>query len=93
MAPKEAFVPPWGPLTIRMIATGGQYAQGVRREMRYTAERTATNVLVMTLHGMVCGIRDTDGRAVRRTKKVHKVFIDPKTLESEKNAARPRGRG
>jgi hypothetical protein len=56
VAPEEAFVPPWGPLTIGTIATGGQFAQGVRREMRYTAERTATNVLVVTLQGMVCDI-------------------------------------
>ena len=32
------------------IATIWHYIQRVCREMRYTAERTATNVLVVTLH-------------------------------------------
>ena len=32
--------------------------------MRFTAERTATNVLVVTLHDMAYGIWDAEGRAI-----------------------------
>ncbi len=46
------------------IATIWHYIQRVCREMRYTAERTATNVLVVTLHDMAYGIWDADGRAI-----------------------------
>ncbi len=46
------------------IATIWHYIQRVCREMRYTAERTATNVLVVTLHDMAYGIWDADGRVI-----------------------------
>jgi len=46
------------------IATIWHYIQRVCREMRYTVERTATNVLVVTLHDMAYGIWDADGRAI-----------------------------
>lgn len=46
------------------IATIWHYIQRVCREMRYTVERTATNVLVVTLHDMAYGIWDAEGRAV-----------------------------
>ena len=46
------------------IATIWHYIQRVCREMRYTAERTATNVLVVTLHDMAYGIWDADGRII-----------------------------
>jgi len=45
-------------------ATIWHYIQRVCREMRFTAERTATNVLVVTLHDMAYGIWDADGRAI-----------------------------
>jgi N-methylhydantoinase B len=45
-------------------ATIWHYIQRVCREMRYTAERTATNVLVVTLHDMAYGIWDAEGRAI-----------------------------
>jgi N-methylhydantoinase B len=45
-------------------ATIWHYIQRVCREMRFTAERTATNVLVVTLHDMAYGIWDAGGRAV-----------------------------
>jgi N-methylhydantoinase B len=45
-------------------ATIWHYIQRVCREMRFTAERTATNVLVVTLHDMAYGIWDAEGRAI-----------------------------
>ncbi len=45
-------------------ATIWHYIQRVCREMRYTAERTATNVLVVTLHDMAYGIWDAEGKAI-----------------------------
>ena len=45
-------------------ATIWHYIQRVCREMRYTAERTATNVLVVTLHDMAYGIWDAAGRVI-----------------------------
>ncbi len=45
-------------------ATIWHYIQRVCREMRHTAERTATNVLVVTLHDMAYGIWDAEGRAI-----------------------------
>ena len=53
--------PPPDPIT---TATIWHYIQRVCREMRYTAERTATNVLVVTLHDMAYGIWDAEGRAI-----------------------------
>jgi len=46
------------------LATTWHYMQRVCREMRETCERTATNVLVVTLHDLAYGIWDADGRAV-----------------------------
>jgi N-methylhydantoinase B len=46
------------------VATIWHFIQRVCREMRYTAERTATNVLVVTLHDMAYGIWDAQGRAI-----------------------------
>jgi len=46
------------------IATTWHYIQRVCREMRETAERTATNVLVVTQHDMAYGIWDADGRVI-----------------------------
>lgn len=46
------------------VATIWHYMQRVCREMRYTAERTATNVLVVTLHDMAYGIWDAEGRVI-----------------------------
>ncbi len=46
------------------IATAWHYIQRVCREMRETVERTATNVLVVTLHDMAYGIWDAEGRAI-----------------------------
>lgn len=46
------------------VATIWHYIQRVCREMRCTAERTATNVLVVTLHDMAYGIWDAEGRAI-----------------------------
>lgn len=46
------------------LSTTWHYIQRVCREMRETAERTATNVLVVTLHDMAYGIWDAEGRAV-----------------------------
>jgi len=46
------------------VATIWHYIQRVCREMRFTAERTATNVLVVTLHDMAYGIWDAEGRAI-----------------------------
>jgi N-methylhydantoinase B len=46
------------------IATIWHYIQRVCREMRYTVERTATNVLVVTLHDMAYGIWDAEGRVI-----------------------------
>ena len=46
------------------LATTWHFIQRVCREMRETAERTATNVLVVTLHDMAYGIWDSDGRAI-----------------------------
>jgi N-methylhydantoinase B len=46
------------------IATTWHYLQRVCREMRDTVERTATNVLITTLHDMAYGIWDADGRAI-----------------------------
>jgi N-methylhydantoinase B len=46
------------------LSTTWHYIQRVCREMRETAERTATNVLVVTLHDLAYGIWDAEGRAV-----------------------------
>ena len=46
------------------IATMWHYIQRVCREMRYTVERTATNVLVVTLHDMAYGLWDAEGRVI-----------------------------
>ena len=46
------------------LSTTWHYIQRVCREMRETAERTATNVLVVTLHDMAYGIWDAEGRAI-----------------------------
>ena len=46
------------------ISTIWHFIQRVCREMRHTAERTATNVLVVTLHDMAYGIWDAEGRAI-----------------------------
>ena len=46
------------------LATTWHFIQRVCREMRETAERTATNVLVTTLHDLAYGIWDADGRVV-----------------------------
>ncbi len=46
------------------VATTWHFIQRVCREMRETAERTATNVLVVTLHDLAYGIWDADGRVV-----------------------------
>jgi N-methylhydantoinase B len=46
------------------VATIWHFIQRVCREMRETAERTATNVLVVTLHDMAYGIWDADGRVI-----------------------------
>ncbi len=46
------------------IATIWHFIQRVCREMRYTVERTATNVLVVTLHDMAYGLWDADGRVI-----------------------------
>jgi len=46
------------------VATVWHYIQRVCKEMRYTAERTATNVLVVTLHDLAYGIWDAEGRAI-----------------------------
>ncbi len=46
------------------LATTWHYMQRVCREMRETAERTATNVLVVTLHDLAYGLWDADTRVV-----------------------------
>lgn len=46
------------------LSTTWHYIQSVCREMRETAERTATNVLVVTLHDMAYGVWDAEGRAI-----------------------------
>jgi N-methylhydantoinase B len=46
------------------IATMWHYMQRVCREMRYAVERTATNVLVVTLHDMAYGLWDAEGRVI-----------------------------
>ncbi|MFC1891410.1 hydantoinase B/oxoprolinase family protein [Thermodesulfobacteriota bacterium] len=46
------------------LSTTWHFIQRVCREMRETAERTATNVLVVTLHDMAYGIWDADGRVI-----------------------------
>ena len=46
------------------LSTTWHYIQRVCREMRETAELTATNVLVVTLHDMAYGIWDAEGRAI-----------------------------
>lgn len=46
------------------VATTWHYIQRVCREMRENAERTATNVLVVTLHDMAYGIWDADARVI-----------------------------
>ncbi len=46
------------------VATTWHFIQRVCREMRDTAERTATNVLVVTLHDMAYGIWDANARIV-----------------------------
>jgi N-methylhydantoinase B len=52
---------PVDPIT---VATTWHYIQRVCREMRETTERTATNVLVVTLHDMAYGIWDANGRVI-----------------------------
>jgi N-methylhydantoinase B len=47
-----------------ILATTWHYIQRVCREMRRTVERTATNVLVVTLHDLAYGIWDADARVV-----------------------------
>jgi N-methylhydantoinase B len=46
------------------VATTWHYIQRVCREMRESTERTATNVLVVTLHDMAYGIWDAEGRVI-----------------------------
>jgi hypothetical protein len=46
------------------LSTTWHYIQRVCREIRETAERTATNVLVVTLHDLAYGIWDAEGRAI-----------------------------
>ncbi len=46
------------------ISTIWHYIQRVCREMRFSVERTATNVLVVTLHDLAYGIWDAEGRAI-----------------------------
>ena len=46
------------------VATTWHYIQRVCREMRDTTERTATNVLAVTLHDLAYGIWDADARVV-----------------------------
>jgi N-methylhydantoinase B len=46
------------------VATTWHYIQRVCREMRESSERTATNVLVVTLHDMAYGIWDAAGRVI-----------------------------
>ena len=46
------------------IATTWHYIQRVCREMRETTERTATNVLITTLHDLAYGIWAADGRVI-----------------------------
>ena len=46
------------------IATTWHYLQRICREMRDTVERTATNVLITTLHDMAYGVWDASGRAI-----------------------------
>lgn len=52
---------PVDPIT---VATTWHFLQRVCREMRDTVERTATNVLITTLHDMAYGIWDAQGRAI-----------------------------
>lgn len=46
------------------VATTWHFLQRVCREMRDTVERTATNVLITTLHDMAYGIWDAQGQAI-----------------------------
>ncbi|MEM2144400.1 MAG: hydantoinase B/oxoprolinase family protein [Candidatus Jordarchaeaceae archaeon] len=46
------------------ISTIWHFMQRVCKEMRWTMERTATNVLTTTLHDLAYGIWDANGRAV-----------------------------
>lgn len=46
------------------MATTWHFMQRVCREMRDTIERTATNVLVVTLHDLAYGIWDKDARVI-----------------------------
>jgi len=46
------------------ISTTWHYMQRICREMRETAERTASNVLIATLHDLAYGLWDKHGRAV-----------------------------
>jgi len=46
------------------LSTTWHYIQRVCREMRETAERTATNVLVVNLHDLAYGIWDAEGRVI-----------------------------
>ncbi|CAM4277981.1 hydantoinase B/oxoprolinase family protein [Acinetobacter pragensis] len=46
------------------LTTTWHYFKRVCQEMRYTAERTATNVLVTTLHDLSYGIWDKHGRVI-----------------------------
>ena len=43
------------------VATIWHYLQRVCREMRYTMERTAANVLATSLHDLAYGIWDAQG--------------------------------
>jgi N-methylhydantoinase B/oxoprolinase/acetone carboxylase alpha subunit len=59
--PANARVRAIDPITVASI---WHYMQRVCREIRYTAERTATNVLVVTLRDMAYGICGADGQVI-----------------------------
>ena len=46
------------------VATIWHYMQRVCREMRETAERTASNVLATTLHDLAYGLWDANARVI-----------------------------
>ncbi len=46
------------------VATTWHYLQRVCRDMRYTMERTASNVLAVSLHDLAYGIWDADARVI-----------------------------
>jgi N-methylhydantoinase B len=51
-------------LDLVTLATTWHFIQRVCREMRETAERTSTNVLVVTLHDIAYGVFDADARPI-----------------------------